>query len=79
LRALADGNSPIDQEQPDTVRQMPHGGGDSDHIDEEHRPHVKLAGHDVESDICIIRDRLVIQPRNQSEPEIEHVKSDEEE
>ena len=58
---------------------MPDRRGDPDHVNDENRDHVKLAGDDVESLFGLCGDGNPVKSRESSQPEIEHVKSDKEE
>src|ERR1041384_5648252 len=79
LRAFANRDAPVNEEQPNAVREVPHGGGDTDHVKHKNRPHVKLTCDDVEGLTSVRRDRLIVQSGNHSIPEVETVKRDEEE
>src|ERR1044071_9272987 len=47
LRAFADGDSPINHEQPNAVRQVPNCRGNSNHVNDENRNHPELTRYDV--------------------------------
>src|SRR5689334_16215538 len=79
LRALSDRNAPIDEKQPDAIRQVPDRSSDTDYVDYKDRHHAKLTRDDVEGFVRMSCHRHVVQTRNHPEAEIEHVKSDEEE
>src|ERR1700753_2427491 len=79
LRALADDDAPVNGEEPQPVRQVPHGRRDADEIDDEDDDATELAAHDFISQIRILGDREIVESRNQAEAEVEHVKRDEEE
>src|SRR6266446_3635382 len=78
LRSLADRDAPINQKQPDAIRQMPNGRRDPDHIDDKNRDDAEFARDDLERLIRVMRDRHRIKSRNQTKAEIQHVKSNEE-
>jgi hypothetical protein len=79
LRALSDRDAPVDKKQPDAVGEMPDSGCDTDQVDQENPPDMKLTGDDVESEVGSVRDRSTVESGNHAEPEVEHVKKDEKE
>src|ERR1051326_8570540 len=79
LRAFANRDAPVNEEEPDTVRKMPYRCGDADHVEDKDRDHAKLARDDIKSLVRIIGHGQVVQAGNHPKPEVEHVKKDEEE
>src|SRR5215212_8431726 len=54
LRALADDDAPIHREEPQPVREVPHGRRDADEVDGEDGPVLELAADDVESPVGVL-------------------------
>src|SRR5690242_15255530 len=79
LCALADRDSPVNQEQPDTVRQVPHCGRDSDYVNNKNLPVAKFTRYRFESNIRMVRDGNGVQSWHQTESEIQHVERNKEE
>ena len=78
LRAFTNGDAPIYEKQPDAISQMPNRCGDTDHVDDEYRDHVKLSRNDLKAPLGIMGHRNVVQSWYQPKPEIQHVKSNKE-
>src|SRR5205814_1019465 len=79
LRALADRDAPVNQKQPNTIGEMPNRRRDPDDVNDKDAEVMKLPRDDLETLIGMMRDRHGIQPGNHSKPEIQNVKSNEEE
>src|SRR5437868_5550537 len=78
LRALANCDTPVNQEQPDPVRQMPYRRRDADQIDHEDPRSYKLVMHDRKTLVSVRCYRHRIQTGYQAKAEIQNVKCDEE-
>src|SRR5437764_4634490 len=64
LRSLTDRDAPINQEQPNTVGEVPHRRRDPNDVNDEDPNVVKLPRDDLETLIRMMRDRQSIQPGN---------------
>ena len=74
LGAFTNRDAPVDQKQPDTVREVPDRGRDADHVDDKYRHHAKLTRDNVERLVRPCGDGNRIQPGNHAKAEVEHVK-----
>ncbi len=79
LRAFANRDAPINQEQPDAIREMPDRRGDSNHVNDERSEPCETHGRRCRTPGQVHVPPKSCSARDHSEAEIEHVESDKEE